>query len=377
MLGKPRRSGGLVRLLAAGPRRWRGALAATLAISAVAVASGDLQAEGAAAPSRQYGINSLVTYRCQPTGTYLSWATTQIDRYGQLGANAIALAFPFYTTSLTSNSVFSALDCRTGQFQTPPPQLLAEIVSIAHQHGMQVLLRPLIDVAVAVRTPYTWSGLLAPTNLQEWMSSYEAVLDPYLVMAQRSQIEHVAVDSELNSLANRPAFGAVIANAKKFYTGDLVVNYTWSSHFGKRPWSGTSAGVDTYPKVHYLAPYQPAGSLLGQWDWILAHKHVYALPNISRETIDEIGIAAQVGAPAAPSIGRLLPMSTHPFNQTVQSRWFTAACRFMKEHRMRGIYFWGQEMGALHGHLLTSPSPAHTSFLQPATQQAIKACFTS
>lgn len=356
--------------------RLRGVLAALVAVGAVSLALFDAQSVDAAAPRYQYGINSLVTYRCQPPAMYLSWATTQIDRFQQLGANALALAFPLYTTSLTSNEVFGGLDCKTGLYQTPPAALLFQIIAIAHHHGMQVLLRPLVKVVVAHPTKYTWSGLLEPTDLQAWISSYESAVGPYLLMAQRANVEHVAIDTELNSIANRAAFGAVIANAKQTYTGNLVVNYTWSSHFGKTPWSGTTPGVDTYPKVHDLSPTQLAGSILGQWDWILAHKPAYRLPNISSETIDEIGIAAQDGAPAAPSIG-MLPLGTHPFNQIVQARWFIAACRFMKEHKMRGIYYWGSEMGALHGDLLSVPSARHTSFLQPASQQAIKSCFTS
>lgn len=353
-----------------------GVLAAIVTVGAMLLTSIDVPAASAQTSRYQFGINSFVTYRCQSVATYLSWATTQIDEYVALGANAIALAFPLYTTSLTSDNVFHALDCKTGKYQSPPAALLADIVGIAHEQGLQVLIRALIDVSVLPRTKYDWSGLLEPPDLRLWIHNYDAALSPYVLMAQRMHVEHFAIDSELNSIANRKAFWTVIENARKLYSGNLVANYTWSSPFGKAPWSGTTPAVDTYPKLHYLVPNQSPATIQGQWDWLLAHRSVYALPDIAHETIDEIGIPAQVGAEASPSSGGL-PLATHPFNQTVQAHWFTAACDFMKEHRMQGIYYWGQWMASFHGRLLTSPSPKHPDALQPATQLAIKACFAA
>jgi len=358
-------------------RRWRGALAAILTVGAVALAGGATQSVGAATPRYQFGINTFITYHCQAPATYLTWATSQIDEYAALGANAIALAFPLYTDSLQSNDVYGALDCKTGQLQTPPAGLLSDIVGIAHERGLEVLLRPLVVVkAPYPESTYAWSGILEPTDLLGWIQHYNAALSPYLAMAQSVHVEHFAIESELNSIANRSDFWRVIASARKLYAGNLIANYTWSSWWGKTPWKGTTPGVDTYPKVHNTDPSQSPASILGQWDWLLANRPAYSLPDISGETIDEIGIAAQDGAYGKPSSGSL-PAATHPFNQTVQARWFTAACRFMKEHRMQGIYYWGQWMAAFDGHLLTAPSPKHPSFLQPASQLAIRACFTS
>jgi hypothetical protein len=377
MLGRRRAPRGHVRQTQhVKTRCLRGALATIVAIGTVALAWGDLQAVGAATPRYQFGINTFVTYRCQAPATYLAWATSQIDAYTALGANSIALAFPLYTSSLASNDVVGALDCKSGRYQTPPVWLLSDVVGIAHDHGLQVLFRPLIDVqAPYPESKYAWSGILEPTDLQVWIRNYDAALSPFVVMAQRMHVEHFAIDSELDSIANRKGFWTVIVNARKLYSGNLVANYTWSSFWGKTPWSGTTPGVDTYPKVHDISPSQSPASILGQWDWLLSHRPAYSMPEISQETIDEIGIAAQDGAPAKPSSGSL-PPATHPFNQAVQARWFTAACSFMKQHEMQGIYYWGQWMAALNGHLLTSPSPTHPSFLQPASQRAIRACFT-
>jgi hypothetical protein len=328
------------------------------------------------APRYQYGINTYVTYNCQGQTYYDQWASTEIAQYKALGANSIALAFPLYTSSVTSNVVAERLVCGNRNYQSPPPGLLASIVQLAHEAGLQVLLRPLIDQEALFReSPKDWRGILAPTNLSLWFRSYEHAIKPYLVMAQTNHVEHVAIESELNSIADATNWAAVIAASKAIYKGDLVFNYSWDTPTIKRWRPNTSLGIDTYPVVTDVSTSQTPAQLLGQWDHLLRTNPDYVVPLLSRVTIDEIGIPAQVGAYVEPFAGSL-PLATHPFNQSVQLRWFTAACAFMKQHAMRGIYFFGPWIGSDRGAMLTSPSPARPSDIQPASRAAIRRCFS-
>ena len=104
---------------------------------ALGASSWSTAAQSKRAPRYQFGINTYVTYGCQPVSTYLSWATTEFKEYKALGANSIALAFPLYIDSLTSNDVYAKLDCSTYAYQTPTPTILAELVTLAHKTGFR------------------------------------------------------------------------------------------------------------------------------------------------------------------------------------------------------------------------------------------------
>ena len=358
-------------------RALRRSFAFVAAVGLVAgVASSATATTPRVAPRYQYGINTYVTYNCQGQHYYDQWASTEIAQYKALGANTIALAFPLYTNSITSNDVFTRLVCGNRHYQSPSPGLLASVVQLAHGAGLRVFLRPLIDQASLFReSPKDWRGILAPTKPRVWFRNYRRAIKPYLVMAQSNHIEHVAIETELNSIANDSAWASAIAASKAIYKGDLVFNYSWNTPTKKAWRPSTSLGIDTYPVVTDVSISQTPAQLLGRWNHLLHTNPNYVVPLLSRVTIDEIGIPAQAGAYAKPFVGSL-PLASHPFNQSVQLRWFTAACAFMKQHKMRGIYYFGPWMGSDKGAMLTSPSPSRPSDIQPASRSAIKRCFT-
>jgi hypothetical protein len=328
------------------------------------------------APRFQFGINTYVTYGCTPTATYDAWATTEIKQYKALGANTIALAFPLYTDSLTSNDVYAKLDCTTYEYQTPTPAVLAGIVAIAHRNGLAVLLRPLIDEAtLAAENHSYWRGQLAPASVSTWFTNYLATLRPYLQMAQSYHVEHFALQTELDSLADLPNWSTAISLSRALYKGDLSFDYSWDTPTVKTWRAGTSPAIDAYPKIVSGSISQTVPQLVAAWNHLLKSRSYYTIPTVSKVTIQEIGIAAQDGAYLQPYLGALVPASKYPFNQLVQVRWFSAACSFMKQHGMKGIYYWGPWVGANAGSMLKAPNPNRPSDIQPEAQAAIKACF--
>jgi hypothetical protein len=327
-------------------------------------------------PRYQYGINTYVTYNCQGLATYLGWAATEVAQYKALGANTIALAFPLYMPSITSNDVSARLRCGDPKYQSPPIGLLTKIVEAAHAAGLKVLLRPLIDQQNFFRqSPTSWRGVLAPTNPNLWFQNYWRAVEPFLAMAQATHVEHFAIASELNSIADAKNWTPLISRSRAMYKGDITFDYSWQTPVTKSWKPYTSLSIDAYPELLDTSMSQTPAQLLGQWNLLLRTRPAYTIPDITRVAIDEIGIPAQVGAYAKPFEGSF-PLATHPFNQSVQVRWYTAACAFMKQHHMRGIYYFGPWMGSHRGSLLTSPSSARPSDIQPAAQRSIRGCFS-
>ena len=177
---------------------------------------------------------------------------------------------------------------------------------------------------------------------------------PYLQMAETDHVEHFAISTELQSMANKPNWQALITKARHVYKRDLVFSTNWApdEHDGIH-WTGTSVGLDLYSAVPGLGTTATPAQIMAGWNRELATTNPFPLVNSA--TISETGILPQDGAYAQPYTWSL-PLTTNPFNQAIQANWFTAVCRFFKSHDMGGVYFWGSAIYEQGGALLTSPS---------------------
>lgn len=360
-----------------------GALRVAMTVGVAVALTGAGTAASAAASSRgagpmsrsyQLGINSVVYYHCETTAQWDQWALNQAQEVKALGANSIAYLFPFYTSSSTSNDFFGEFGCGSSPYQTPPVSFVSDLVTIAHSVGLQVFLRPELDQNnLWQQDPNDWRGNIHPTDVSLWFQNYLTTLTPYLQMAQQDGVEHFAISTELDSLAYNKNWRLVIYDASTIYHGNLVFTDSWNNLGNLVQWGDTTPGLDTYQPATTATIKSTRTQLLDDWNKLLTT--TVPVPFLSSATIDEIGIPAQDGAYAQPNT-LSFPLTVHPFNQMIQATWFSMACYFMKEHHMGGIYYLGGWLSTHHGNLLTSPSSALTGSIQPASQRAIRRCFT-
>jgi hypothetical protein len=354
----------------------RVAMALGVAIGSLLLASGVSNASARPRTlSVTHGIDTFFDYRCQTTKQIDGWATTQFKAFKALGANSVGIAFPLYTQGLRSNAIYAKTVCGyKSTFESPTPGILASVIGIAHANGLTVLLRPLLDEKVIEESnPKDYRGSIRPSNVSTWFNNYLTTLYPYLVMAQKNGVESFSVSGELNSLASAPEWPSAIVKIHKIYKGTQVFTFSFNQQIGKVLKTGTLPGMDTYPITDVSTKASPA-TLVTTWDNYLKTKQ-YRVPSpISAITIDEIGIPAQNGAYRQPS-AHDLSLKQYPFNQMIQVNWYTAACTFVKQHDMSGVYFWGSYLTENDGRLLKSPSAKAPQNMQPLSQQVIKQCF--
>ena len=291
-----------------------------------------------------------------------------------LGANSVEIVFPFYALGATTNSVFTADLCGEPEaipvpLQSPSPARLAVLVHAAQAAGLHVVLRPLLDQS-NLWIFGNWRGNIAPTNETAWMMSYEGILKPYLEMAQANKVTRFAISSELTSMSTSSQWASAIAAAKKLYSGQLVFDSIWAEPLKGAVHTGTAVAEDAYPHVSHTTPTSSVAQLLAGWNTYLKGES-FAI-TASDDTFEEVGIPALDGSYADPNVD---PPPGETFNQTIQANWFTAACEFVKEHKIGGLYFWGPWLYYNSGKLMTKPDPGQTSELQPLAQAAIRKCF--
>ena len=187
-----------------------------------------------------------------------------------LGANSVAIAFPFYTTGLRSNRVFAANQC-PGSFdpdpslhpQSPTPAQLAVLVRTAQTQRLFVMLRP--ELNEDVLRP-KWRGVIDPTSKSTWFANYDKMMRPYLQMAQHDRVTRFDISVELSSLAGSKYWASTIQYARNFYGFNLVFDADWvgpgKGSVGLDPHPHTSFAVDTYPKISKSTPSGSASQLL-------------------------------------------------------------------------------------------------------------------
>ncbi len=323
----------------------------------------------------QHGIDVFAQDNCQPDAEWQQNATNEMQGIKSLGANSVSIAFPFYMTGPTTNTVFTADLCSQAEpspvpLRSPSPARLAILVQAAESAGLQVMVRPLMDQS-NLDAFGDWRGVVAPTSDPAWFASYESMLKPYLEMAQANDVALFTISSELSSLGTASQWPSVVTFASKLYSGQLVFDTSWNVDPALGDiHSGTAVAQDAYPLLPSLTPTSTVAQILAAWNGYLKLKPLPVADD--HVTFDEVGIEAIDGAYATPNVP---PSGGSTFNQNIQANWFTAACEFAQAHKLEGLYFWGPELSYNYGNLMTQPVAAQPSELQPATQKAIQKCF--
>lgn len=286
-----------------------------------------------------------------------------IDAYTYPGQNipAAAAADMAYITSLHANSVmisfpfFAARPSTvTARKSTPTPAALGEIVTAAQRAHLFVLIRPLLDESSLGKSRVVWT----PPNMRTWFASYRKFLLPYAAMAQRLHVPEFAVGAEMSQFEWAPRWNGLDRALARVYHGRLVYALNWTT--AKRGvHGGGRAATDT---VDAYAP--ETGNLTQGWE---AYDRL--LPPGTVET--EVSIDAIRGAYRAPAKWH---WNASVIDQSVQVRWFTAACKAAQVTHLRGIYFWSIVLS-------TSPTRYPTISAQGAWSggrgaTAVRACFT-
>lgn len=280
-----------------------------------------------------------------------------------LGANSVALSFPFYIESATSNEL-------TAGAKTPSPERVQRVLKVFKDAGFRTTLRPIMDEGNLTQGN-GWRGNIEPGSRSAWFASYKKLLTPYLKAADETRTNTFVIGTELNSLEGDPGWNTLVDSAEKTFSGEVSYDANWDNYVsGRINMPVNHLGVDAYFPVK-VADTAPVGDLVEGWNDWLDRKAAGPLPNI---LIAESGIGAMNGAYHAP--GDFYARRT--VNQKVQANWYEAVCQVVQERKMQGVYWWSIHFDDDPN---TAPDDKTASRLdfagRPLTEKAIKTCFSS
>ncbi len=316
---------------------------------------------------RQLGIQVYWTANPDDSSDAVVRAKAQriIDYAIGLHANSIAVTFPFFTYSPTSDTVYAARNV------TPTPRHIEVFLAAAAQAHMRVTLRPeLSENALIAKNPQAWRGSIQPGSRAAWFRSYRKMLVPYVIAAEAGHAASFVVGTELDSLEGAQQWSGLVRSLRSIYRGQLTYDQNYDAFA-----SGTenppvqSYDVDAYPGFG-LPDNASVARLTSAWDaWLGAHPL-----SVRRQlTLSEIGIQAVAGSYAAP--WNWYAALHAPIDTRVQTSWYQAACNAVSAEQIGGgVYWWEVNFDANPA----APRPFETdrlTFLDRPAQQVIRNCF--
>lgn len=309
-----------------------------------------------ALPPFQAGV-TIVVYGNDPGLATRTQA--MLDRLKALHVNSVSLAFPFFQAGWTASSV------RTDPQQTPSMAYIVSFTREAHNRGMAVLLRPLLD-EISLH-PSHWRGTIQPANRDQWFQSYTSLLRTYGQAAGAEGVDVLDIGTEFVSLqGDTPLWLALIQSVREVYHGKLTYSANWDSAYPAFGQALDFAGVDAFFPLT-----APTGASVNQlasaWQSWKAH-----LSDISRTTgrpvvLTELGVTAQAGSYQRPyqwSYGTA-------FSPESQRRYYAASCQALKS-TVSGMYWWAFDFYTRT--LPLSLDPGYNPMDKPAEQE-IGRCF--
>jgi hypothetical protein len=305
--------------------------------------------------AKKYQLGLDMDFYTYPGQDVTEYAETDIQYVKSLHANALSVAFPFFTNGPKSSSVHASPE-------TPSPAELELLAKDAKKAGLYFSLRPLLDDAALNQGKLSRTSWLPP-HLKAWFTSYEKFLKPYATMAQAAKIPEFVIGVEFDEFNSSPYWAKLAAYLRHYYHGTLAYSNNWNVPIASRV---NSAGVvqtdDAYPIIH-KADNASVASLTKAWD-------AYLRTRPAGIALSEVGIAAQSHAYAEPYN---VKSNGKPLIPAIQAHWFDAVCKAVVNEREAGVYFWAFSFGQPLNVPPSTSSPA--SYVDGAGQKAISSCF--
>jgi len=312
----------------------------------------------AAPGARLKGLNYAAWYAGQ-------YATPEADQslanLAATGANTLALVVTGYQDTLTSTQIIWTTP------RTPTDGDLAHVIAQAHARGLQVMLKPHVDVAL---DGAPWRGQIGPAfsspdQWNAWFASYQAFIDHYAALAQQQGVDLFCVGTELLGTSGHDAnWRAIIGGIRGLFHGPL----TYASN-----WGGEETGITWWDAVDYIGvdAYYP---LTGKPDPSVDElQHAW----VDRGYFTTLsGLAARFGKPllfTEIGYGSVVGANQDPVgtqNQAVdlpeQAHAYQAAFGvFWNQPWFAGMYWWSWDINPNRG---GSGDPSFTPYDKPAEQ---------
>ena len=179
---------------------------------------------------------------------------------------------------------------------TPTDAALEHIVAAAHRAGLQVLLKPLLDLDDA-----GYRGTIRPADPAAWFASYTAFIGHYADLAARLDVAEFAVGTELAGVSgDRAGWLRVIDAVRSRYDGRLTYAANFDEYRQIGFWHAVDLiGIDAYWELGDR-PTTDADVLRRAWEPVVRELAALAARTGRPVLFTEAGYTSRRGSTTAP-----------------------------------------------------------------------------
>jgi len=238
------------------------------------------------------------------------------------------------------DTIKSTVISRTGQ-ETPTDSSLSAIIRYAKSLGLEVLLKPHVDL---LREPSRWRGEIGIGFMESdwaiWFASYREFIVHYAAMAENLGADMFCVGCELDSTVGRENdWRQTIAAVRAVYKGRLIYadDQVETKPEAVRWWDALDyIGMDAYPTLTEKT-HPAVGDFAAGWSRYLAKLRALARRWGKSLILTEIGYRSIQGGAQNPWDWQ----RDGPVDLEVQANAYEAAFRAIQgEDWLRGMYWW-------------------------------------
>ena len=277
---------------------------------------------------------------------FASKAASQLDHLGQLHVNSVSFVFPIYQSNWTSTTVY------TDPTWTPSLANTRTFIRAAHQRGMRVLLRPLMDEN-SLHPAGKWRGQIAPASISAWFASYTGLVMTFAQLAQAEHAEIIDLGTEFDSLqSDSGEWLNLISAVRRVYSGQLTYSANWAIQYPSFGWALDFLSIDAFFPLS-VPTNATQQQLVAAWSPWIARANGFAY-NFGRHVVfTELGTTSEVGSFQTPWLW------SHGTGISLEAQrlYYAAACQALKG-RISGMYWWNYMIDPL-------PSPATDTGFDP------------
>jgi hypothetical protein len=284
-----------------------------------------------------------VTLTVYPDVSFATKAASFLDHLQSLGVDSLSVVIVFQQSANGSS------DPHLASF-APSPAQIQILIDAAHQRGMSLMVRPLMDDSNIIAasnapggTPGQWRGTVMPTDPTTWFSTYyNSIILPY---ASLTGLDIVDVGSELATLAaNYPDRWKNLITNLQAVRPALRVSYStvdWYALPGQQqPYPSFAPnldvlGVDAYFPLNGVTNGYDVSQLVKAWQPALGKIAQLSAYYHKPVQFHEIGLASQCCTLTQPF---LYTAGAAP-NMQAQAAYYAGACQAIRSYHI-GMYWW-------------------------------------
>ncbi|MHC4443153.1 MAG: glycoside hydrolase family 113 [Planctomycetota bacterium] len=147
---------------------------------------------------------------------------------------------------------------------TPSPQQWQQILKIAHQNGLRVILMPI--VLLSEPRGSEWRGVISPPSWDDWFEQYRKFIFHFAKIAAEGKAEVLIIGSELVSAKTYlEQWQRIIREVRQIYPGKLSYSGNWDHYKHVEFWDELDLiGMTSYYKLA-SKPNPTLEDLIKEW----------------------------------------------------------------------------------------------------------------